>query len=491
MAINNITITNITFKAKEEETFIDANGGNFVVLTLTPDPGYTIDANDFSIIEPLPSYFASSDFTQAGMNILLTLYFDGGAVMPKPGDNIDIPICINGKAFNAAFTLAGTVEYITGANVTPQPSLTTYTISGNESETKQAFSKSLEANSGYRFLPDPQIIQTQGDISSYSNASEVKEYWDQNQTQLRKVTFSADYTFNNSSVTGDYFKIYGETVPVGTVDQCISGYNINTGNIGANGDIRTMTVFGAENSTFSVTLSDGTTQLPVVTNQSMPASASYSFDITFPSSTADITWTIEITGDICQKISQPNPFTINQLLNIAVTFTVTDDLGDFTITNDSDIVLPASTAFPSPQGFTKVIQIEYTGTGSPVLTDQPDITDWSYQSGDPQAYGTLFSVTRTGATIDASDSNKFVVEVAGEVDDSGTQSFVSAINLSDIITVSNLYGPIQLGYSATVVDDACCNAKADYYLDAPTLAQSTTVYTNLTGTTAALGYYSE
>jgi hypothetical protein len=491
MAINNITITNITFKAKEEETFIDANNGNFVILTLTPDSGYTIDANDFSIIEPLPSYFASSDFAQANMNVLLTLYFDSGAVMPKPGDNIDIPICINGKAFSAAFTLSGTVEYITGANIVPQPSLTAYTISGNESETKQAFSKSVEANSGYRFLPDPQIIQTQGDALSYSNASEIKEYWDQNQTQLKKVTFSADYTFNNASVTGDYFKIYGETVPIGTVDQCISGYSINTGNIGANGSIRAMTVFGAENSVFSVTISDGTTQLPIVTNQVMPASASYSFDITFPSATTDVVWTIEITGDICSKISQPNPFTINQLLNIAVTFTAIDDLGDFTITNDSDLTLPASTAFPSPQGFTKVIQIEYTGTGSPLLTDQPDITDWSYQSGDPQAYGTLFSVTRTDATIDSSDSNKFVVEVAGEVDDSGTQSFVSSINLSDIITVSNLYGPIQLGYSATSADDACCDAKADYYLDQPTLAQATTVYTDLIGTIAALGYYSE
>jgi len=494
MAINNITITNITFKAKENETFTDAYGASSVVLTLTPDQGYTIDANDFSIIEPLPSYFTNNPaptFEQAGINILLTLHFASNAAMPKPGNNIDIPICLNGKAFSAAFTLNGTVEYKTGANITPQPSLTTYTVAGNEGETKQAFSKSVEANSGYRFLPDPQIIQTQGDTSSYSNASEIKEYWDQNQTQLKKVTFSTDYTFNNASVTGDYFKIYGETVPIGAVDQCVSGYNINTGNIGANGDIRTMTVFGAENSVFSVTLSDGTTQLPVVTNQSMPASASYSFDITFPPAIADILWTIEITGDVCSTISQPNPFTINQLLNIAITFTVTDDLGDFTITNDSDLVLPASTSFPSPQGFTKVIQIEYTGAGSPVLTDQPDITDWSYQSGDPQAYGTLFSVTRTGATIDISDSNKFVVEVAGEVDDSGTQSFVSAINLSDIITVSNIYGPIQLGYSATSGDEACCNAKADYYLDAATLDQSTTIYTDLLGTIAALGYYSE
>jgi len=441
MAINNITITNITFRAKENETFVDAYGASYVVLTLTPNQGYTISANDFSIIEPLPSYFTNipaPTFVQDGMNILLTLHFASGAAMPEPGDNIDIPICLNGIAFSAAFTLNGTVEYLTGANITPQPSLTTYTAAGNEGETKQAFSRSVEANSGYRFLPDPQIIQTQGDTSSYSNASEIKEYWDQNQTQLRKVTFSTDYTFNNASVAGDYFKIYGETVPIGTVDQCISGYSINTGNIGENGGVRTMTVFGAENSTFSVTLSDGTTQSPIVTNQSMPASSSYSFNITFPPTTVDVTWTIEITGDICSTISQPNPFTISQLTNIAVTFTVIDDLGDFTITNDSDIVLPASTAFPSPQGFTKVIQIEYTGAGSPELTDQPDITDWSYQSGDPQAYGTLFSVTKTGATIDASDPNKFAVEVAGEIDDSGTQSFVSFINLSDIITATEL-----------------------------------------------------
>lgn len=133
MAINNITITNITFKAKENETFINAYGASSVVLTLTPDQGYTIDANDFSIIEPLPSYFTNNPaptFEQAGMNILLTLHFASGAIMPEPGNNIDIPICLNGKAFSAAFTLNGTVEYLTGANVTPQPSLTTYTIAG-------------------------------------------------------------------------------------------------------------------------------------------------------------------------------------------------------------------------------------------------------------------------------------------------------------------------------------------------------------------------
>ena len=57
ISISNFTVTIVSFPAVTGEDFTQDHPS--VVLVLTPDAGYTINANNFSAASPLPSYVSS------------------------------------------------------------------------------------------------------------------------------------------------------------------------------------------------------------------------------------------------------------------------------------------------------------------------------------------------------------------------------------------------------------------------------------------------
>ena len=65
--INNFSVTIVSFP---EVVGVDWTQDNpSVVLLITPDPGYTVTAGNFSATAPLPSYVSSVTFSQDGANI--------------------------------------------------------------------------------------------------------------------------------------------------------------------------------------------------------------------------------------------------------------------------------------------------------------------------------------------------------------------------------------------------------------------------------------
>ena len=71
---NNYTITNVTYSV--------AAGANVhtlhptAVLTITPNPGYSVTAEDFTWGNPNLANIATVVFTQSGLNITCTVTFD-------------------------------------------------------------------------------------------------------------------------------------------------------------------------------------------------------------------------------------------------------------------------------------------------------------------------------------------------------------------------------------------------------------------------------
>ena len=52
--------------------------------------------------------------------------------------------------------------------------------------------------------------------------------------------------------------------------------------------------------------------------------------------------------------------------------------------------------------------------------------------------------------------------------------------------------PVQLGYSATSYEDACCAVPSTYYIDGTTLLNSTGIFLDASGNTAAPdGFYAQ
>lgn len=127
--IGNFSVQSVNFDVPEGDTITSVNPT--ATLTLVPDPGYQIDASDFSYTSG-PSQITSVVFSQSGDNVLCVVTFDTTYVMP--GNNIDLPICIEGSATTIDYTLSGVVRLRTGGNTTPLSGDTAYSASGSEGD---------------------------------------------------------------------------------------------------------------------------------------------------------------------------------------------------------------------------------------------------------------------------------------------------------------------------------------------------------------------
>ena len=288
------------------------------VMTFTPEPGYILDANDFSFVNgsSLPEV-QSVSFAQSGLNVICTVVFATNFVMPS--NNINIKLCINGAGKVEELQVSGRVYNIIGANVNGDIDpvenhfYTYYSEEGALEETALAFTKTFTAPTGYYLSAE--IFMTQGNAGNYTIESLPTYDIDGN---LIAITWNAYYLFPNYNVAGDEWtlKVAGSEIYV--APQLVTSYTIDTINISPVGEVRSMFIYGDEGAVFSIVMTDSSSNVyNIVTNEVMGSTGVYTATITFPditSGTINEVYEIVLSGDI--DPAMPLPTTIELIQNL-------------------------------------------------------------------------------------------------------------------------------------------------------------------------------
>ena len=433
-------------------SFLEASGEDisllhpYATITITPNPGYVINAVDFSPITPLPSGISSVIFTQSGSNVLANITFQPGTIMPAY--NLSLPLCIYNGSTVETYTIEGKVIANTTNTSLPIPSSeTVYSASGEYGTTGSVLTFPINAVAGYYFPTQPTISLTNGILSNYTINS--NNTYDTN-SLLIGTEFYISYTFPNYNISGDIFSVAAQAFTMYSPSVEITSYSIDRANIPIAGGYRTMTIYGNYGANYSVDM-NGTS---LITGAVMSSLGSYSFDIIFPEATAYTLYTITLSGDLANPFVQTNPFIIEQFIDTQITF-------DASLSSDFALVTPVTKSYTSFQAPTigttaSNINISWGLIPSPALTlnseifiiRQPIAGDWSntnplLNGGSefyPEAVITLNSPPTTGTIT----TNGFVgVYGSGAVTsilDLYALVGIRSIPTLDTVVVSNLTG---------------------------------------------------
>ena len=290
-------------------------------LTLTPDTGYSLDANVFSLITPIPSGITNTSFTQVDSNIRFDFDFANGTIMPS--NDIEFPLCFQGYAALANFIIQGSVS-INTLEATPLPQFVTYSNTGGLNETEVVFTETITANANYYFFTEPVMGVTTGNAANYA-ITNSKVY--NIAGQLTSITFNVSYTYPNADVSGDLLQINATAIPIIVATEYVNAYSIDQSTIPANGDTRVLSLIGDPGSVFTVILNEiGTGNATTLANNvTMPATGTYSIPgITFPATTSNADpYTIVISGDINPNIANSGADVLLNFTQLSqVTFTI-------------------------------------------------------------------------------------------------------------------------------------------------------------------------
>ena len=334
---NNYTFSSVKFQVTEA-TNVAAVQPTATIL-ISPVSGYSINASDFSLN---PAYsdpaVSSVTFTQNGDNIDCLITFDSGFVMPS--DNKPIALGIIGEGVINQLSISGVLNATVGSNISvgSAETNTPYSESGSPGETDVLFSRTYTADTGYYFEKRPKLSIVSNSTSNYYVVETPVFNID---NQLTSITFQVSYKYPQifvENVSGDIININvpsAKIIYVSTAE--VSGYSIDKSNLGHSSEIRTMFIYGGEGAEFSLTLDDGATTETLLSNVIMPATGSYPIDIEFPLlevGDPDVTYTLELSGDLASPFTLDNPFTISQVSNIDITFTETNT---FSLTGWTDV----------------------------------------------------------------------------------------------------------------------------------------------------------
>ena len=165
--INDYTFSDVQFTVPEDSFISDTSPT--AVITISPLPGYTATAADFSLDPSFSNdYVQSVVFTQDGDNVLCTITFVTAAVMPS--SNVTIPLCVIGSAEVAEITIDGFFSANVGTNVNGSPNEvdTPFSNSGLQGEIETLFTKSYTAASGYYLTTTGlQVVQGSNWLEQY------------------------------------------------------------------------------------------------------------------------------------------------------------------------------------------------------------------------------------------------------------------------------------------------------------------------------------
>ena len=247
--INNFSVTVVTFDAVVGVDFTQNNPS--VVLLLTPDPGYTLTASNFTATSPLPNYVSSAVFSQNGLNVNCVVNYISPSIMPAADVLIDV--CGTGFAVETNSTLNGIIKscgisYVSNPPNDLKPPVA-YNGSGAFGTSAIVISQTVTADAGFYFDTEPSLSLTIGIINNYTITS-VKTY--NTEGLLTQIIFTVNYTFPANNVTGDEFCLIANAVPIYNPPTEIQSYSFNTSAIISSGETRTFTINGIEGANWNL-----------------------------------------------------------------------------------------------------------------------------------------------------------------------------------------------------------------------------------------------
>lgn len=335
---NNYSYSNVTYIVPENSNV----SGLYptAVMTFIPEPGYVLDADDFSFVNgPSLPEVQSVSFVQSGLNVVCTVVFATNFVMPS--NNINIKLCINGAGKVEELQVSGSVYNIIGPYVngdidpTEDHFYTYYSEEGALDETALVFTKTFTAPTGYYLSAE--IFMTQGNVGNYTMESLPTYDIDGN---LIAITWNAYYLFPNYDIAGDEWTLKVSGSEIYVAPQVVTSYTLDTINVNPVGEVRNMFIYGDEGAVFSIIMTDLSSNVyNIVIDGVIDSTGIYTATITFPditSGTINEIYEIVLSGDIAP--SMPLPTTIELIQNLAepiISLTASSSLGITGFTTES------------------------------------------------------------------------------------------------------------------------------------------------------------
>ena len=410
--INNYTVTSVVYTA--------ASGSNVytthptAVLTITPNEGYIINANDFSWTNTDLNYINTVVFVQDGDNILCTVTFDNPFTMPA--SDVDLALCISGSAVEAELccTIGLSVKSpssLIGYNIQANSSIPeniSFTLCGIENQTVEVFEKTYTCTTGYFWEPSnvPDVfLGGVTNIDSY-NVSQINTT--NSDGKITSTTITVSYTFGEC--TNDVIEIQTYlTTQIQTPVVKITNYTLNTSDVGANGIGKMMRVYGAPGATFELTSSNGAilninttgtngslltyTTIPI---QTIPNTGYFDVYIVIPASGSAAQYCFTLVGDLVDPFPQANPVCINQYSDVTLTFNTTG----------SNLTVTSTTANSNSQASSTVTKT-YPANSIPTIDGEANINkiEWLVQTSSGQLMTIVSSPTVSWTNYDEAYTN--------------------------------------------------------------------------------------
>jgi len=401
------------------------------VITIVPNNGYTASATGFSIDPSFSDNAVQSVvFTQDGLNVLCTVTFDVGFVMPS--GNYTIPLCVVGQSEVALITIGGTISANVGSNITGDvtENSTPYSNSGNVGENELLLTRNYDAASGY-YLTSSGLQVVEGNASNYNIVQGPTYDIDNN---LIGISYAVRYIYPNQSVAGDRLQInqvaaveiYTNPNPV------VTGYSSLPTHVSGYGDsVVNWRVIGEPGAVFSVIMTDnlGNTYNLATNAVIRTCCGDYFIQIEFPNiygscnGFCDAEYTITLSGDLASPFESTNPIIINQtVVSPRIEFTGSSTNG---ITGYVPVITERS-AFTRLAEESNLITVDWDISTPDGLLQYPNTTsDVTVASMDRAAQSTNTSVVSNSTSLDLASTTNIT---AGDKFNSPTTAFSNSIN---------------------------------------------------------------
>jgi len=342
-SLNNYTITSVVYTAVSGTNVYNTHPT--AVLTITPDEGYSINANDFSWTNTDLNYINTVIFTQDGNNVLCTVTFDNPFTMPAA--NVDLALCISGEAViselccDIDLEVSGGSTYYNIQTGSPIPENTIFNVCGVEGQTVTLFSRTYTCQSGY-FFANQTIPSAELFVSDSNQYSVTETNTTNSDGQVTSTTISVNYTFTDKCGEGSDAYLINDKVRIKLFQPTqiqvpeikITNYTLDTSDVGPDGCQKTMRVYGNVGATFTLESSNGEIlTLPedsgivysysITPIQTIPASGYVDVNIEIPASATADQYCFTLDGDLIEPFPQINPVCINQYGKVILTFNTT------------------------------------------------------------------------------------------------------------------------------------------------------------------------
>jgi hypothetical protein len=479
-----------------------------VVLTFTVDDNHENPAS-----QALASQSPSATFNSVGYNTptattnTLTLEFASATLTADK--NVTITL-VNG-ATEKTYSISGTFNTDVTNNTVASASNVAYSGSATvNNKASDIIDRTFTASTDHYFADPPQIIFT--DVENEDNYEVAITDTNDGDGNLTARRFRVSYNVTEKeNVSGDKINFIARAINNQTSTNQLYSFTCDQTNIEHYGDQRTVRVYGDQNSTYKISVSDGTNTYDFTTDEftssstesgtlTIPAVGYLDTEISFPSVTANKTYTFTLTplgSSVWNDGDSTKTFTIAQTKRVTVNFS----LVQLNAVGGSASATPTTYVVKGQSGDTDetFVSLSYTITASNTinLISQPAYNSWTFGSpsvntstkeltltngskvrilkqlitvnGTTATFTALASVTEFGTDNDtagipmgnhlsAAASSSYVYLGATESDaDLTSASLTSGNVISDTDTTASGTGKVVGDFSGNLISDITIN----------------------------------